>query len=102
MKSTSFPRFAEDDEHLLFEEKMWARMQKDRRKRTKHADLFKLEGDDSLDALTHNGRMLGVRHEVEYSAESEADEDLDAEAVHTLHFGGHHPPAKARQLSHRF
>ncbi|CAN0496523.1 unnamed protein product, partial [Ectocarpus sp. 8 AP-2014] len=57
-KANSFrdKRFGEDDDTLLLEEKMWARMQKDRNQRSRRVGMFNL-GDDNgaSEVLTHRG-----------------------------------------------
>lgn len=82
-------RFGEDDANLMLEDKMWARMQKERNQRSRNAGLFNLGEDTEIgegDTLTHKGRALG--NELEDHDRSDQDEDLNAEVVDQLHFGG--------------
>lgn len=82
-------RFGEDDATLQLEEKMWARMQKDRNQRSRSGGIFNL-GDDSgpSEVLTHRGQALGTNDEDGVGAQDDEDDDLDAEVVDQLHFGG--------------
>jgi len=89
--SVSYVRFGEDDASLLLEEKMWARMQKDRNQRSRSGGIFNL-GDDSgpSEVLTHRGQALGTSNDEDgFGAQVDEDDDLDAEVVDQLHFGGH-------------
>ncbi|CAN0415502.1 unnamed protein product, partial [Laminaria digitata] len=90
-KANSFrdKRFGEDDATLLLEEKMWARMQKDRNQRSRSGSVFNL-GDDGgpSDVLTHRGQALGNNDGSEDGQQDDEDDDLDAEVVDKLHFGG--------------
>lgn len=74
---------------MLLEEKMWARMQKDRNQRSRNGRAFNL-GDDgeSSEVLTHRGQALGISTVVEDGDRDDEDDDLDAEIVDKLHFGG--------------
>ncbi|CAM9297716.1 unnamed protein product [Pylaiella littoralis] len=88
-KANSFrdKRFGEDDDALLLEEKMWARMQKDRNKRSRNGGVFNLgDGHGPTEVLTHRGQALGSNVE-DGGAEDDGD-DLNAEVVDQLHFGG--------------
>lgn len=84
-------RFGEDDASLLLEEKMWARMQKERNQRSRSGGIFNL-GDDSSgpsEVLTHRGQALGNSNDGGgFGAQVDEDDDLDAEVVDQLHFGG--------------
>lgn len=84
------PRFGEDDDTLLLEEKMWARMQKDRNKRSRSGGVFNLgDGSGPSEVLTHRGQALGSNNEDEGGAQQDNEEDdLNAEVVDQLHFGG--------------
>ncbi|CBJ25573.1 similar to RIKEN cDNA 2610033H07 [Ectocarpus siliculosus] len=90
-KANSFrdKRFGEDDDTLLLEEKMWARMQKDRNQRSRRVGMFNL-GDDNgtSEVLTHRGQALGDNDEYGGGRQDDEDDDLDAEVVDQLHFGG--------------
>ena len=99
-------RFGEDDASLLLEEKMWARMQKDRNQRSRSGGIFNL-GDDSgkSEVLTHRGQALGNDNdEGGFGAQGDEDDELDAEVVDQLHFGGNgdgdprgpHPQVRAK------
>ena len=76
---------------------MWARMQKERKKRSRGMGAFHLgegQGDEDRDQdhlLTHRGQALGNYgdHDVHVDAlDGEQDDDgLDAEVVNRLHFG---------------
>ncbi|CAN0536013.1 unnamed protein product [Ectocarpus sp. 8 AP-2014] len=67
---------------------MWARMQKDRNQRSRRVGMFNL-GDDNgaSEVLTHRGQALGDNDEYGGRQDDE-DDDLDAEVVDQLHFGG--------------
>lgn len=82
-------RFGEDDATLQLEEKMWARMQKDRNQRSRSGGIFNL-GDDGGpgEVLTHRGQALGKNDEDGVGAKDDEDDDLNAEVVDQLHFGG--------------
>lgn len=84
-----YARFGEDDATLQLEEKMWARMQKDRNQRSRSGGLFNL-GDDSgsNEVLTHRGQALGENDEDGGVVAQDEDDDLNAEVVDQLHFGG--------------
>ncbi|CAM9447422.1 unnamed protein product, partial [Sphacelaria rigidula] len=88
-KANSFRdrRFGEDDANLALEEKMWARMQKERNQRSRSRNMFNL-GDDTEEGetLTHRGRALG--NDLHDYQRSDEDDDLNAEVVDRLHFGG--------------
>eukprot|EP00903_Cladosiphon_okamuranus_P007894 g7626.t1 len=90
-KANSFrdKRFGEDDASLQLEEKIWARMQKDRNQRSRSGGIFNL-GDDSgpSEVLTHRGQALGNIDEDGRGAQDDEDDDLNAEVVDQLHFGG--------------
>lgn len=68
---------------------MWARMQKDRNQRSRSGGIFNL-GDDSgpREGLTHRGQALGNNDEDGEGAQDDEDDDLNAEVVDQLHFGG--------------
>lgn len=82
-------RFGEDDSTLQLEEKMWARMQKDRSQRSRSGGIFNLGDDDGgpTELLTHRGQALGSNDEDGGNPDEEED-DLNAEVVDRLHFGG--------------
>lgn len=82
-------RFGEDDATLQLEEKMWARMQKDRNQRSRSGGIFNL-GDDSgsSEVLTHRGQALNNIDEDGGGGQDDEDDDLNAEVVDQLHFGG--------------
>lgn len=84
----SSTRFGEDDANLQMEEKMWARIQRERRKRSRSSNVFNL-GDDSgaSDLITHKGQALDDVH-LSYDGDRASDEELGAEVVDQLHFGG--------------
>eukprot|EP00752_Nemacystus_decipiens_P016522 g14767.t1 len=90
-KANSFrdKRFGEDDASLQLEEKMWARMQKDRNRRSRSGGIFNL-GDDGgpSEVLTHRGQALGDIDEDRGGAQDDESDDLNAEVVDRLHFGG--------------
>lgn len=66
---------------------MWARMQKDRNKRSRNGGVFNLgDGHGPTEVLTHRGQALGSNVE-DGGAEDDGD-DLNAEVVDQLHFGG--------------
>lgn len=82
-------RFGEDDDTLLLEEKMWARMQKDRNKRSRSAGVFNLgDGCGPTEVLTHRGQALGNINEDEGGGQDNEEDDLNADVVDQLHFGG--------------
>lgn len=82
-------RFGEDDATLQLEEKMWARMQKDRNQRSRSGGIFNLgDGSGSSEVLTHRGQALGKNDEDRGDAQDDEDDDLNAEVVDQLHFGG--------------
>lgn len=89
MVLTCLLRFGEDDDTLLLEEKMWARMQKERNQRSRRVGMFNL-GDDNgaREVLTHRGQALGDNDEYGGGRQDDEDDDLDAEVVDQLHFGG--------------
>lgn len=66
---------------------MWARMQKERHQRSRSRNMFNL-GDDieEGETLTHRGRALG--DDLHDHQRSDEEDDLDAEVVNRLHFGG--------------
>lgn len=70
---------------------MWARMQNEHKKRNRQREAFHLgdEGDEG-EALTHKGQVLGKDYQYQYRGESNDDQDdeLNAEVVNRLHFGG--------------
>lgn len=68
---------------------MWARMQKDRNQRSRRGGMFNL-GDDSSssEVLTHRGQALGDNDEYRGGRQDDEDDDLNAEVVDQLHFGG--------------
>lgn len=70
---------------------MWARMQKDRNQRSQRGSVFNL-GDAAgpSESLTHRGQALGsdYRHDDDVQSNDDKDDDLDAEVVDKLHFGG--------------
>ncbi|CAN0023732.1 unnamed protein product, partial [Hapterophycus canaliculatus] len=73
-------RFGEDDATLQLEEKMWARMQKDRSQRSRSGGIFNL-GDDAggpTELLTHRGQALGGIDDHGGYPDDEED-DLNAE-----------------------
>lgn len=83
-------RFGEDDASLLLEEKMWARMQKERNQRSRSGGIFNL-GDDGgpSEVLTHRGQALGKSNDEDgFGAQVDEDDELDAQVVDQLHFGG--------------
>lgn len=69
---------------------MWARMQKDRNKRSRSGGLFNLgDGGGGLsEVLTHRGQALGNDNEDDGGAHDNEEDDLNAEVVDQLHFGG--------------
>lgn len=68
---------------------MWARMQKDRNKRSRSGGLFNLgDGAGPSEVLTHRGKALGNDIEDDGSAQDNEEDDLNAEVVDQLHFGG--------------
>ncbi|CAM9222490.1 unnamed protein product [Choristocarpus tenellus] len=90
-KANSFldRRFGEDDSSLLVEEKMWARMQKDRKQRSRKGGMFNLEdGEGHGEVLTHKGQTLDDDYEDDEMVDSDGDDNLNAEVVGKLHFGG--------------
>lgn len=101
-------RFGEDDATLHLEEKMWARMQKDRNQRSRSGGVFNL-GDDNgpTEVLTHRGQALGDAHDERDRPYDDDEDDLDAEVVDKLHFGGSrdgdsrltHPQVKAKRCA---
>ncbi|CAN0101506.1 unnamed protein product [Scytosiphon promiscuus] len=90
-KANSFrdKRFGENDATLQLEEKLWARMQKDRSQRSRKGGIFNLgnDGDGPTELLTHRGQALGSNDEDGGYMDDEED-GLDAEVVDRLHFGG--------------
>lgn len=70
---------------------MWARMQRDRNQRSQRGSVFNL-GDAAgpSETLTHRGQALGsdYRHDDGVHSNDDKDDDLDAEVVDKLHFGG--------------
>lgn len=83
-----FARFGEDDATLLLEEKMWARMQKDRNQRGRSGGIFNL-GDESgrSEVLTHRGQALS-NNCADNDEPGDQGDDLSADVVDKLHFGG--------------
>lgn len=82
-----FYRFGEDDASLLLEEKMWARMQRERNQRSRSVGMLNLgDGEGLSDLLTHKGRALGTNYQDD--TQSDEDDNLNAEVVDRLHFGG--------------
>lgn len=74
---------------MLLEEKMWARMQKDRNQRSRSGSVFNLgEDGGGSEVLTHGGQALGNDYEASDGDRDDLDDDLNAEVVDTLHFGG--------------
>lgn len=68
---------------------MWARMQRERNQCSRKKGFFSLGEDNEIgesETLTHKGRALG--NELEDHDRSDEDEDLNAEVVDQLHFGG--------------
>lgn len=69
---------------------MWARMQKDRNQRGRSGSMFNL-GDDvdsGEEVLTHRGQALDTSHEGSGGEHDDEDNNLNAEVVEQLHFGG--------------
>lgn len=66
-------------------------MQNEHKKRNRQREAFHLgdEGDEG-EALTHKGQVLGKDYQYQYRGESNDDQDdeLNAEVVNRLHFGG--------------
>lgn len=69
---------------------MWARMQNEHKKRNRQRKAFHLGEDvDESEVLTHEGQVLGKDYQYQYRGESnDQDDELDAEVVNRLHFGG--------------
>lgn len=70
---------------------MWARMQRDRNQRSQRGSVFNL-GDNAgpSESLTHQGQALSsdYGHDDGVHDDNDKDDDLDAEVVNQLHFGG--------------
>lgn len=89
-------RFGENDQSLELEEKMWARMQRERHKRSRSGHMYHLDNDSKAsDFLTHKGEAIGEDYNDAGAAfddmgggSASGDDDLDAEVVNRLHFGG--------------
>lgn len=63
-------------------------MQKDRQ-RSRSGGVFNLgDGNDSSEVLTHRGQALGNNYRDNDGQHEEQDDDLNAEVVNQLHFGG--------------
>lgn len=72
---------------MFLEEKMWARMQRERNQSSRGRRNCNLgDGDDSFETLTHKGQVL--RDDYNDHDRSEDVDDLDADVVGQLHFGG--------------
>ena len=109
-KSGSFidKRFGENDMTLSLEDKMLARFQKERLKKSRNASIFNLDTNVSFNnseepfQLTHKGKILSDENYQENEWSSDEDDENDAlgkDLVNQLHFGGGMIASKSRNTN---
>ena len=94
-KSSSFvdKRFGENDMTLTLEDKMLARFQKERLKKSRNSSIFNLDANDANEnmlQLTHKGQVLTDNNfgDNDWSSDDDENDTLGKDLVNQLHFGG--------------
>ena len=90
-------RFGEKDAKVSLEEKMVERFSREHQKSRRN--IFSLEDTEDVVQLTHGGRPIAAIDDFreEVAASSEDDGAIDADVVHSSHFGGFEESPRGRR-----